>query len=60
MVSKFILLFIIFFSLSCNEAYSLAMNVTRYCAASTVFRVKFIPLYNDNDPPYYVRSLNHS
>jgi hypothetical protein len=36
------------------------MNVTRYCAASTVFRVKFIPLYNDNDPPCYVRSLNHS
>lgn len=25
-----------------------------------MFRVKFIPLYNDNDPPYYVRSLNHS
>lgn len=54
------LLFHVFFLLSCDEAYFLAMNVTRYCAASTVFRVKFIPLYNDNDPPYYVRSLNHS
>lgn len=25
-----------------------------------MFRVKFIPLYDDNDPPYYVRPLNHS
>jgi len=46
--------------LASDKAYSPAMNVTRYCTTSTVFRVKFIPLYNDNDPPYYVRSLNHS